>query len=127
MSWLTFQCRHEYADGFTLDAAFDAGQGVTALLGPSGSGKTTILMLIAGLLRPRQGRIQLGEQVLIDTAQRLTLPPEERGVGLVFQEHRLFPHLTVERNLRYGQARRPSQSIDFADVVQTLELGDLLR
>jgi molybdate transport system ATP-binding protein len=127
MALLSFQCGHEYADGFALDAALEAGEGVTALLGPSGSGKTTILMLIAGLLRPRPGRIQLGEQVLVDTEKGICVPPEEHGVGVVFQEHRLFPHLSVERNLCYGQARRPARQIDFADVVQTLELGDLLR
>jgi molybdate transport system ATP-binding protein len=83
-------------------------------------------MLIAGLLRPGQGQIRLGEHVLVDTDQGVCVPPEQRGIGIVFQEPRLFPHLSVERNLRYGQARQPARQIDFAEVVQTLELGDLL-
>jgi len=127
MPHLEFHCQHRYASGFTLDAQFVAGESVTALLGPSGAGKTTILALIAGLLRPEQGRIQLGERVLLDTSRRKAVSPEQRGVGLVFQEHRLFPHLTVERNLRYGQRRRPARAIDFSEVVETLEIGELLR
>jgi molybdate transport system ATP-binding protein len=126
MTHLTFRCRHQYASGFALDAAFEAGDGVTALLGPSGSGKTTILLLIAGLLSPSRGHIQLGEHLLLDTEQGFCLPPEQRSVGVVFQEHRLFPHLNVERNLRYGQKRRPARETDFTEVIEILELGDLL-
>ncbi|MFO0897779.1 MAG: ATP-binding cassette domain-containing protein [Pirellulales bacterium] len=123
---LFFDCRHRYAQGFALDVAFTAPLGPTALFGPSGSGKSTCLALIAGLLRPLDGVIRLGDEPLVDTHKRLFLPPERRGVGLVFQDQRLFPHLTVAGNLRYGQRRR-SGAIDFAEAVEVLELGPLLE
>ena len=126
MSLLQFDCRFRYSTRFALDLAFDAGAGVTALLGPSGCGKTTTLRLIAGLLKPDSGRIQLGERVLFDATKRVNLPPEQRTLGLVFQDYQLFPHLTVEQNLRYGLARSPSSPLDFAHVVDILELRPLL-
>ena len=128
MTMLDFQCRHRYPGGFELDAAFQTDQLVTALFGPSGSGKTSILYAIAGLLRPARGRIALGQRVLIDTAARIFRKPEERHVGFVFQEHFLFPHLTVKQNLRYGQRRRrrENQQIDYGRVVEVLELSDFL-
>lgn len=91
------------------------------------------MSLIAGLLRPQAGRIVLGERVLLDTEEGICLPPEKRGVGVVFQEHLLFPHMTVRMNLRYGLRRRriaeseDAQSTeDLSRVVDILELGDLL-
>ena len=126
MSLLQFDCRFRYSTRFALDLAFDAGAGVTALVGPSGCGKTTTLRLIAGLLKPDSGRIQLGERVLFDATKRVNLPPEQRTLGLVFQDYQLFPHLTVEQNLRYGLARSPSSPLDFAHVVDILELRPLL-
>ena len=126
MSLLQVDCRFRYSTRFALDLAFDAGAGVTALLGPSGCGKTTTLRLIAGLLKPDSGRIQLGERVLFDATKRVNLPPEQRTLGLVFQDYQLFPHLTVEQNLRYGLARSPSSPLDFAHVVDILELRPLL-
>ena len=126
MSLLQFDCRFRYSTRFALDLAFDAGAGVTALLGLSGCGKTTTLRLIAGLLKPDSGRIQLGERVLFDATKRVNLPPEQRTLGLVFQDYQLFPHLTVEQNLRYGLARSPSSPLDFAHVVDILELRPLL-
>lgn len=126
MSLLHFDCRFRRSSRFALDLAFDAGAGVTALVGPSGCGKTTTLRLIAGLLTPDDGRIQLGERVLFDRAKRINLPPEQRSLGLVFQDYQLFPHLTVEQNLRYGLARNPKSPIEFAHVVDILELGPLL-
>ncbi|MGI8981320.1 MAG: ATP-binding cassette domain-containing protein [Pirellulaceae bacterium] len=126
MSLLQFDCRFRHNSRFALDLAFEAGAGVTALVGPSGCGKTTTLRLIAGLLKPNSGRIQLGERLLFDGAKRVNLPPEQRALGLVFQDYQLFPHLTVEQNLRYGLARNPSSPIDFAHVVEILELRPLL-
>jgi molybdate transport system ATP-binding protein len=126
MSLLHFDCRHRYASGFALDVAFEAGAGVTALFGPSGSGKSTVLALVAGTLRPLAGRVTLGGRVLVDTTARAWLPPEDRQVGLVFQDHLLFPHLTVRANLEYGLRRRPSRRVEFGRVVEILELGDLL-
>jgi molybdate transport system ATP-binding protein len=102
---------------------------VTSLFGPSGSGKTSVLMLIAGLYRPDFGRIRLGERVLVDTEAHVALAAEKRRVGLVFQDHLLFPHLSVEGNLRYGLRRRKrgSRPIEFDRVVEVLELAALLR
>src|SRR5688572_19390727 len=102
MSDLSFDCRFRYDTGFALNFQFAAPSGVTAIVGPSGSGKTTILNLIAGLLRPAAGKISLHDAVLFDSATGTNLPPERRGVGYVIQDFQLFPHLTVEENLRYG-------------------------
>ncbi len=88
-----------------MDLRFDPG--VTVVVGPSGAGKSTLLRLIAGLIHPDQGVVQLGDHVLDDTAARLHVSPGRRDISLVFQEYALFPHLTVERNVAYGlQARR---------------------
>ena len=126
MSLLEFNCRFRYESRFALELAFEAGAGITALVGPSGCGKTTTLKLIAGLLCPNSGRIKLGERLLFDSASRINLPPEQRAIGLVFQDYQLFPHLSVEQNLRYGLARNPKSRIDLAHLVEILELGPLL-
>lgn len=123
--------RHRYAgrDGFSLDAAFAMPEaGVTALFGPSGCGKSTILAAVAGLLRPDEGRIALEGVALLDTARGLCLPPEARRCGVVFQDARLFPHLTVESNLRYGLRRAPREATGpgFEEVVALLGLSPLL-
>jgi len=87
---------------FTLDAAFRAPPGVTVLFGRSGSGKTTIVNAVAGLLMPDAGRIAVGDRVLFDAARGVRLRPHRRRLGYIFQEGRLFPHLTVRQNLAYG-------------------------
>lgn len=120
---LRFDCRLRHADGFTLEVAFVAPPGTTAIVGPSGSGKSTILALIAGLRRPDRGVVAQGERVLVDVAARRWTPPERRGVGFVPQESLLFPHRSVAANLRYGAARG---GVAFDRVVERLELGDLL-
>jgi molybdate transport system ATP-binding protein len=76
--------------------------GTVALVGPSGAGKTSVLRAIAGLVRPPSGRIALGEDVWLDTSRRVFRRPDERRVGLVFQEYALFPHLTVRQNVAYA-------------------------
>ncbi len=97
---------------FSLDAAFEgAPAGVTALFGASGAGKSTVLAAIAGALRPDDGRIALGDQVLFDSAAGIDLPMERRAVGWVFQDARLFPHFSVEANLRYGLARAKDRPV----------------
>ncbi len=126
MTRLQFQCRHRFASGFVLEAAFEIGDGVTALFGPSGAGKSSTLAIIAGTLRPQQGFVRLTDHVVLDTARGVALPPERRKIGCLFQDQRLFPHLTVEQNLRYGLRRRPARQVDFQRVVAILELGDLL-
>jgi molybdate transport system ATP-binding protein len=126
MSDLRFGCRHRFSSGFELDARFEADSGVTALFGPSGAGKSTCLSVIAGVLRPQAGRVTLGETVLLDVGQNIFLPPEDRQVGVIFQEHRLFPHLTVAENLRFGQRRQKKSPIHFDKLIEILELGELL-
>ncbi len=101
---LELDLAHEFG-AFTLDARFTAPPGVTALFGRSGSGKTTVVNAVAGLLRVRRGRVVLAGEVLQDSAARLWLPPHRRRIGYVFQEPRLFPHLTVRQNLEYGAPR----------------------
>lgn len=91
------------AGGFALDVGISAGDGVTALFGRSGAGKSTLVGMIAGLVTPARGRIVLNGRVLFDSENRINLPARRRRVGVVFQEARLFPHLSVRRNLLYGQ------------------------
>ncbi|MBN2907742.1 MAG: molybdenum ABC transporter ATP-binding protein [Rhodobacteraceae bacterium] len=114
--------------GFTLDVAFEAPRGVTVLFGQSGSGKTTIINAVAGLVRPRSGRVAVDGQVLLDTARGVWLPPHRRRIGYVFQEARLFPHLSVRQNLAYGRwfarARPGGESLE--KVVEMLGIGHLL-
>ena len=98
---------------------------MTALFGPSGAGKSTILALIAGLLRPRGGAIRLHERTLVDTAARVWLPPERRRIGVVFQDQRLFPHLSVRQNLAFGR-RRAVRPLDLDRVAEVLEVTALL-
>ena len=88
--------------GRTIAARFTGAAGITALWGRSGAGKTSVLDMVAGLVRPDAGRIAVGGRVLFDSAAGINLAPERRGCGYVFQDHRLFPHLTVARNLLYG-------------------------
>jgi molybdate transport system ATP-binding protein len=126
MTRIEFQARHRYAGGFELADQFEAAAGVTALFGPSGAGKTTILNIIAGILQPREALVCLDDQTLVDTTRGIALPPERRHVGCVFQDLRLFPHLSVEGNLRYGLRRGTSRAVDFSRIVDVLELGDLL-
>ncbi|MBE7247019.1 MAG: ATP-binding cassette domain-containing protein, partial [Actinomycetospora chiangmaiensis] len=113
---------------FTLAAAFEAGPGLTALFGRSGSGKTTLIDLIAGLARPDRGRIVADDTVLVDDAARTFLPPHRRRIGVVFQDARLFPHLSVRGNLGYGRAfaRRPKDPATFDAVIGMLGIGPLL-
>lgn len=127
MKRLSFQSAHRFAGGFSVDAKLVTTAQVTALFGPSGSGKTSILYMIAGLLRPHTGSITLGEHTWLDTKRGVDLKPEERRVGFVFQDHLLFPHLNVERNLMYGRRRREqARAIQPARVIEVLELGELL-
>ncbi len=129
MNRLSVQVLHRFASGFTLDAAFETSAQVTALVGRSGRGKTSILSMIAGVLRPGQGVIQFGEHCWLDTPRRVEIKPQQRHVGLVFQDQLLFPHLNVERNLLYGWRRRQQRTstIEPARVIEVLELGDLLQ
>lgn len=126
MSRLEFCCQHRFAGGFELDIQFEATDGVTAIFGPSGSGKSTSLSITAGLMRPQSGFVRLGDRVLLDTAAGKFVPPDRRRIGFVFQDHLLFPHMSVRRNLLYGKRRRPGRDISFDRVAEILELDHML-
>ncbi|MCA8906362.1 MAG: molybdenum ABC transporter ATP-binding protein [Rhodospirillaceae bacterium] len=114
--------------GFTLEVDFAAPDGVTALFGRSGSGKTTVINAVAGLLRPAQGRVAVNGTVLLDTARGMVHPPHRRRIGYVFQEGRLFPHLSVRQNLAFGQwfGPRDGAAVETDRVVEMLGIGHLL-
>ena len=125
---LEVELRHRFP-GFRLDVAFTGPlSGITALFGASGCGKTTVIDAIAGLLRVEAGRIALGGEVLFDAERRIDLPARRRRIGYVFQEPRLFPHLSVENNLLYGWRRAPAASnrIGRDRVIDLLGLAPLL-
>ena len=89
-------------NGFTLRSDFTAGNTATAILGASGCGKSMTLRCIAGIVKPDKGRIVLDGRVLFDSEQHIDLPPQQRGVGLLFQNYALFPNMTVEQNILCG-------------------------
>lgn len=109
---------------FDLDAAFTAPDGVTALFGRSGAGKSTLVSIIAGLRRPSRGRVILGERTLLDTDMQIDVPVHRRRVGVVFQEARLFPHLSVRKNLTYGVRHAESDVLD--RIVDLLAIAPLM-
>ncbi|GJL79667.1 MAG: molybdenum import ATP-binding protein ModC [Nitrospinaceae bacterium] len=115
--------------GFHLQARLDVPEsGVTVLLGPSGSGKTTLLRCLAGLERSSTGTLKFGDAVWQDEAQGIFVPVHKRPIGLVFQEPRLFPHLSVRSNLLYGFKRIPAaeRRIGLDEVVDILDIAHLL-
>lgn len=110
-----------------FDGAYRAelDRGITGVFGRSGSGKTTLLHLICGLLRPDRGRMVIDGEVLFDSVERRFVPPERRRMGVVFQDGRLFPHLSVKKNLLFGVPRyHPAPR--FEKVVDLLDLEPLL-
>ncbi len=126
---LEVDLRHRFP-GFELAVAFSGpSSGITALFGPSGCGKTTVVDAIAGLLRVQGGRITLGGEVLFDAERRIDVPAPRRRIGYVFQEPRLFPHLSVENNLLYGWRRAPAAAkrIGRDKVIELLGLAPLLK
>lgn len=114
---------------FDLAVAFDSAARILALHGPSGAGKSTLAHLIAGLIRPDRGRIAVDGVTLVDTAQRISLPPEKRRIGVVFQDALLFPHLKVRANMLFGRFFTPKDErrADFDAIVGTLGVGHLLE
>jgi len=101
---------------FRLTLELEVGAETVALVGPSGAGKTSVLRAIAGLLRPKQGRIALGRDVWLDGEAGIDVPPERRSVGLVFQEYALFPHMTVAENVAYGGRGRAEELLELLDI-----------
>jgi molybdate transport system ATP-binding protein len=125
---IEIQVRHKLG-AFAIEAEIRASGRILAISGPSGSGKTTLLNMIAGLLRPDEGRIVVDDVVFLDTATGLDLPTRLRRIGYVFQEPRLFPHLSVARNLNYGARFAPSGArlVGFDQVVALLGVAHLLK
>ena len=124
---LTFNLRLR-RQGFELACEATLQRGVTGLFGPSGSGKSTLLHCLAGLVRPDEGRIELDGRSLYDSTRRQWTPPHRRGIGVVFQDGRLFPHLTVRGNLLYGFRLIPpgERRFELDEAVALLELEGLL-
>ena len=115
-------------EAFALQVSFVlASHGITVLWGASGSGKTTLLQCLAGLLRPDAGRIACREAVWFDAERGVCLAPERRRLGYVFQDIRLFPHLSVRSNILFGRRFRGPSGVSFEDVVALLGLGRLLH
>lgn len=114
---------------FSLDAGFSSEGGVTALFGRSGSGKTSMVRIIAGLSKPDHGRLVIDGEVLVDTEKRIFVPKHRRRFGYVFQEGRLFPHLSVRQNLTYGRwfAPKNAQSAEFDRIIDMLGIDALLE
>jgi molybdate transport system ATP-binding protein len=114
---------------FSLAARFETAGGTTALFGPSGAGKTTLVNMIAGLVVPDRGRIALDDSVLFDSATRTNVPAHRRRVGYVFQEGRLFPHLSVAQNLDYGRwmSGLPADAAEAERVIGLLDIKPLLH
>jgi molybdate transport system ATP-binding protein len=124
---LSIDIRHRLGS-LEVEAKFATGGGLVALFGRSGSGKTSIVNIIAGLIRPDHGRVINDDVVLLDTARGIFVPRHRRRIGYVFQEGRLFPHLTVRQNLLYGRFFAPEHERreELDRVVDLLGLGKLL-
>ncbi len=114
---------------FTLSATFEAERGVTALYGNSGSGKTSLVNMIAGLVTPDLGYIVVDGATMFDSKMHVNVPPHKRGIGYVFQEGRLFPHMNVRSNLDYGRrmSGKTADEAAFNHVVELLGIGHLLN
>ena len=113
---------------FKVNVRFEAVGGATALFGPSGSGKTSLVNMVAGLLEPDRGIIALDDTVLFDAGRNIDVPPHKRRIGYVFQEGRLFPHLSVRQNLDYGRRMngQPRDQNEFDRIAALLDIGQLL-
>ncbi|TMJ34605.1 MAG: molybdenum ABC transporter ATP-binding protein [Alphaproteobacteria bacterium] len=114
---------------FFIAVRFESAGGVTALFGASGAGKTTVANMIAGLIAPDRGRIALDHTALFDSSARINVPAHRRRIGYVFQEGRLFPHLSVAANLDYGRRMHglARDSAEMARIVNMLDIGNLLE
>ncbi|NLD39063.1 MAG: molybdenum ABC transporter ATP-binding protein [Desulfatiglans sp.] len=115
---------------FQIDASFAFHQaGVTAIIGESGAGKTSIINMVAGLRRPDEGHIIVNGRTLFDSKTGCNIPPEKRHIGYIFQDGRLFPHLSVRHNLTYGMNLIPKNDrfITVDQVVDLLGIGHLLK
>ncbi len=125
---LSVRICHSFSD-FTLDVAFEAGPGVTAIFGPSGAGKTSIASAVAGLFAPSRGVVELDGRRLYDAQARVNVPPHKRRIGTVFQDGRLFPHLSVAGNLDFGvrYVPRGRSGPDREQVIGLMDIAALLE
>lgn len=125
---LQLQLRKQQGD-FLLELDLTATGERIGIFGPSGSGKSTLVNCLAGLIAPDRGTIILDGQPLFDSSRHMNLPPHRRRIALVFQQHGLFPHLTVRKNLLYGYQRCPAgeRRIECDEVAEVLEIGDLME
>lgn len=113
-------------NGFLLNIKAEIGNGITGVYGPSGHGKTTLLNAISGLVIPGSGYIIIKGVTVFDSAQKINVPVKNRKAGYVFQDGRLFPHLTVKQNLKYGIKKHTSDAVTFDEVVEILNIEPLL-
>src|SRR5262249_26866414 len=114
-------------DSFTLEASLEAKGPVTALFGPSGAGKTSLLDIVAGLRTANSGSIKHDEMILTDIQRGIFVAPRLRRIGYVGQDLALFPHLTVNQNLRFGYNSQRNEPFTFEHIVELLEIGALLE
>lgn len=112
---------------FDLVIKQEIGRGITGIYGPSGSGKTSFFHAIAGLATPTKGQVMINYRSVYDSERKINATVAERRIGYVFQEGRLFPHLSVEKNLLYGFKKSESNIITYREVVKLLNLGHLLK
>ncbi len=116
---------HPFQD-FTFEAHLALpATGIISIFGPSGSGKTTLLNFISGKMTPKKGYIAINDTVILDTAKQISLPIHQRGIGYVFQDPTLFPHYSVEKNLRYGEKKKNPEL--FTKIVTLLGIEPLLK
>ncbi len=112
---------------FDVSICESFSSGITGIFGPSGSGKTSLLHAIAGLAHPKEGSISIGQHTVFDSQKHIHIPVEKRNIGYVFQEGRLFPHMSVEKNLMYGIKKNGHNKVNFDEVVELLNLGHILK
>jgi molybdate transport system ATP-binding protein len=115
---------------FLLDTQFKCFESALGIFGPSGCGKSTLFRAIAGLVHPNGGHIILNGETLFDASRRIFVPPHQRNIGLVFQDARLFPHWSVEQNLRAGEClkeRIKGRPFDYSDIIDLLNIGHLVH
>ena len=112
--------------GFSMNMQVDIRSQVTGILGASGAGKTTLLRILSGLEKPDHGKLLIKDKVVFDSTDKTNLSPQKRNIGYVFQDGKLFPHLNVEKNLKYGIKGDISDSL-FDELVDLLQISVLLK